>query len=181
MLILLRTQVCTADDIKNGVYQSIFLGYDKDTCALANAMSKDPMASTMVQNVVCCTADGCNAPPPATPPPVVTNFVVRLSLSLPLTLDQFHATVQLRFREQMAVAAGLAKTDAGRVNLTITKAAGARRLLASGLVVNVSICMDSAAAAQTASTGLTLTAINKALTDGDLPQVRTGRGRGGEG
>ncbi len=164
-------QVCTADDVKNGVMRQVFLGYDKGTCDLAMTMSKDPVAGAIVSNVVCCTTDGCNVFVEPTPPPVVTQYVVRLALSLPITREQFNATAQLRFREQMAVAAGMEKGAAGRVNITIADAAaGARRLLA-GLVVNVSISMDNATAAQKASAGLTESAINAAMTAVGLPEV----------
>ena len=161
--------MCTAEDMRLGTMKRIFLGYTRDTCQLAITMSLLP---AMVNDVVCCTTDGCNGPVEKPPTPVVTLFVVRLALSLPLTRAQFNATAQLRFREQMAVAAGMAKGDAGRVNITISDAAGARRLLAAGIVVNVSISMDSAAAAKTASSGLTEAAINKALVAVGLPTVR---------
>jgi hypothetical protein len=162
-----------------GKMRYIYLGYTSATCQLALAMSNTAMAASIVKNVVCCPTEGCNAPDEPLPTPVATAFVVRLALSLPLTRAQFNATAQLRFREQMAVAAGLTKGGAGRVNITITDAAGARRLLAGGVVVNVSISMDSVAAAQTASAGLTVANINKALADVGLPAVRTRGGAGG--
>jgi hypothetical protein len=166
---LLWPQACSANDMMVGTMRQIFLGYEKATCELAIQMSNLPAAAAMVNSVVCCSTDGCNEPPPA---PIVTSYVVRLALSLPLTRAQFDPASQARFREQMAVAAGMGKGDAGRVNITIADAAGARRLLAGGLVVNVSINMQSAAAAQTASTALTATAINQALAAVNLPAVR---------
>jgi hypothetical protein len=171
MLMLLGRQVCSADDVKNGVMRRVFLGYTKDTCELAKTVSQTSAASAMVNGVVCCTTDGCNGPIEPTPAPVATQYVVRLVLSLSLTRAQFNATAQLRFREQMAVAAGLGRGDAGRVDLVINDAA--RRLLA-GLAINVSISMDNATAANAAAAGLTETAINKALSAVGLPQVRTG-------
>jgi hypothetical protein len=164
--------MCTAEDMRLGTMKRIFLGYTRDTCQLAITMSLLPAAAAMVNDVVCCTTDGCNGPVEKPPPPVVTLFVVRLALLLPLTRAQFNATAQLRFREQMAVAAKMAKGDAGRVNITISDAAGARRLLAAGIVVNVSISMDNAAAAKTASSVLTEAEINKALVAVGLPPVR---------
>jgi hypothetical protein len=152
----------------------VYLGYTKDTCQLAVMVSQEPAIAAIVNSVVCCNTDGCNAPvepPPSTPAPVVTAYVVRLVLSLPLTRAQFNATVQLRFREQMAVAAGMGRGDAGRVDIVISDASGSRRLLA-GLAINVSISMANASAAQTAAAGLTSTAINKALADVGLPPVR---------
>ena len=167
---LLRPQVCSADDVKNGVMRRVFLGYVKATCDLAKTMSLQPSVAAMVNGVVCCATDGCNAPIEPTPAPIVTQYTVRLALSLPLTRAQFNATAQLRFREQLSVAAGMGKGGAGRVDVTIGDAA--RRLLA-GLTINVSISMDNATAAKTAASGLTEATINKALADVGLPPVRT--------
>ena len=107
--------------------------------------------------------------PQTSPAPIVTTFLVRLQLLLPLTLAQFNATEQELFREQMAVAAGLQRTDAGRV--AISFAASSTRRLMSGLIVNVTINMPNASSAQTAAAGLTASVINQALGAVGLPQV----------
>ena len=167
-------QICTASDILNKVQRHVYLGYTLLECQLAQQMSiSGAIAAAIVSNVVCCQTNGCNAPPmsaPQTSPaPIVTTFLVRLQLLLPLTLAQFNATEQELFREQMAVAAGLQRTDAGRV--AISFAPSSTRRLMSGLMVNVTINMPNASSAQTAAAGLTASVINQALGAVGLPQV----------
>ena len=137
------------------------------------AESQQPMAASIVSNVVCCQTNGCNAPatqsPVTTPAPIVTQYDVQLELSLPITLAQFNGAEQELFREQMAVAAGLQRSDAGRV--AISFAPSSRRRLFAGLLVNVTINMPNASSAQSAAAGLTITNINQALSAVGLPTV----------
>ena len=75
----------------------------------------------------------------------------------------------LMFRQQIALAAGLQRTDAGRVAIFVADS-GNRRLL-PGLIVNVTINMPNASSAQTAAAGLTASAINNLLTSVVFPKV----------
>ena len=128
------------------------------------AESQQPMAASIVSNVVCCQTNGCNAPatqsPVTTPAPIVTQYDVQLELSLPITLAQFNGAEQELFREQMAVAAGLQRSDAGWV--AISFAQSSRHRLTVGLLVNVTINMPNVRRRQQCSkcaAGLTITNI----------------------
>lgn len=158
-------QACSASDIAEG--RSVFAAFPQNAsfCGMAAALAGQGLAS----GLQCCATDVCNSPPPPqTPPPITSQFVVRLALLLPMTRAQFDATAQLLFRRQIAVAAGMQQSDAGRVALAIGD--GRRRLLA-GVAVNVTISMANASAAQAASGMLTQASINAALQAVGLPQA----------
>ncbi len=166
-------QACSAADVAAGVVRHVLVGSTNASCQRGLEQSQLPALAQVIRGVVCCASDGCNAPaagpPPTTPAPVVTPFQLLLALLVPLPRGQFNATAQERFREQLAVAAGLGPGGAGRVNLTIGDAATAPP---GSLPVNVSISMDNATAVRTVAAGLTAAAINKALANVGLPPVR---------
>ena len=105
--------------------------------------------------------------PATTPTGIQTGAVVRLSVRLPLTMAAFNTSVQQAFKEVMAVAAGLARSDSGRVTLVVRE--GGRRLLASSVGVDVTIGMPDAAAAKQAAALLTADRINAGLAAAGLP------------
>ncbi len=109
------------------------------------------------------------APPPATSSPAVqaAAATVKLSVTLPVSRAAFNASAQQAFKEAMAVAAGLARADAGRVALVVRDLG--RRLLASGVGVDVTIGMPDAAAARLAASSLTAERINAELVKAGLP------------
>lgn len=70
-------------------------------------------------------------------------------------------------REQLALAAGLSRADAGLVQLAVRAA----RRAASSVAVDVTINLPDAAAAARAKTALTSDAINSAARSAGLPPV----------
>ncbi len=97
-------------------------------------------------------------------------MTVKLSVSLPMTRASFNDSVQQSFKEVMAVAAGLARSDSGRVTLVVRD--GGRRLLpvfASSVGVDVTIGMPDAASAKLAAASLTADRINSGLAGVGLP------------
>ena len=104
----------------------------------------------------------------ATPAPITSQFQVKLSLLLQVSLANFTASMQQTLREQMAVTAGLTKADAGRVALSF-RAARRRRLLAESVAVDVTISMPDASSASKAAGLLTPAAISLALSSANLP------------
>jgi hypothetical protein len=96
---------------------------------------------------------------------------VTLSLLLKTTLAEFNGTLQRSFHVQMALAAGLARADAGRVSSAL-RAAGRRRLLEAGVAADVSLAMPDAAAATQAAASLTEANINKRLAEAGLPSAQ---------
>ena len=111
------------------------------------------MAASIVSNIVCCQTSGCKAPATKTPvittAQIVTQYVVLLELSLPITLAQLdcaQCAEQDLFREQMAVAAGLQSSVARLA--AISFAQSSRHRLTAGLLVNVAINMPNASSAQ---------------------------------
>ena len=104
-----------------------------------------------------------------TPTPGPANLEVKVSLTLPMPLAAFNATVQQTFKEQLAVAAGLPKSDAA-ARVAIAFRAARRRLLDGGSVaVDVTISMPDAAAAGKAVSALTASNINAQLAAAGLP------------
>ena len=92
---------------------------------------------------------------------------VKLSVSLPMTLAAFNSSMQQAFKEVMALAAGLARGDSGRVSLVVRD--GGRRLLASSVGVDVTISMPDAASAKLAVASLSQERINSGLATVGLP------------
>jgi hypothetical protein len=86
-----------------------------------------------------------------------------------MPLAAFDASVQQTFKEQMAVAAGLAKSDAA-ARVQIAFRAARRRLLDGGSVaVDVTISMPDAASASKAVSSLSAGNINALLAAAGLP------------
>ncbi len=94
-------------------------------------------------------------------------YTVQISLSLATTLQAFNASVQQTFKEQMALAAGLLKSDSDKVTLSFP----ARRLLAD-LAVNVVIAVADKAAGDKVAGSLTEANINSRLTAVGLPSAK---------
>ncbi len=116
-------------------------------------------------------------PPPASsgdstvPVQVKSNFQVKLSLYLNISLADFTSSMQQSLREQMAITAGLSKADVSRVQLDV-RTARRRRLLAStagGVAVDVTVNMPDAASASKATSLLSQSAVASALSLAGLP------------
>jgi hypothetical protein len=106
------------------------------------------------------------------PPQTGIKYIVKMSMTLPMTPAQFNTTAQLLFRHQIAVVAGLpAETGWTQVNITI-QSARRRRLLEGGVAVAVAITMPSAAAANAAVTSLSTDRVNAALSAVGLPAAQ---------
>ena len=84
-----------------------------------------------------------------------------------MALADFNASLQQTFKEQMAVAAGLARADSGRVTLAVRGAR--RRLLAGGVALDVIINMPDATSANAATSSLSQSRINTLLAAAGLP------------
>ena len=81
-----------------------------------------------------------------------TRRQVKLSLTLPIALADFNASVQQTFKEQMALAAGLPKADSWRVTLAV-RAARRRLLAGASVAVDVVINVPDATTARAAVIG----------------------------
>ena len=95
-----------------------------------------------------------------------------MSLSLPITLVQFNASVQLQLRQQIAVTAGLpVETGWTQVDITV-QSLRRRRLLDGNLSLAVTITLTNATAASMAATALgEPDRLNAALASVGLPPV----------
>jgi hypothetical protein len=165
-------QVCTAADIQNRAVRRVYLGYTSETCALAQRMSQLQQGAQIVNGVVCCATNGCNRPNTtgSSPTPVVSKYLIQLVLSMALSRAQFPDMLRERFREQIAVTAGLAVAEAGRVALVFSDAPS-RRLLA-GMLINATVNMPNASSVAAAAARLTEAALNSNLMAAGLPSVR---------
>ena len=92
-----------------------------------------------------------------------------MSLTLPMTLAEFNSSVRQTFQEVIAVAAGLTKGDANRVEVTVK--AARRRLLESAVALDVIVNMPDDASAKKATGSLTKDAINAGLASAGLPSA----------
>jgi hypothetical protein len=164
--------VCTAADIQNRAVRRVYLGYTSETCALAQRMSQLQQGAQIVNGVVCCATNGCNRPNTtgSSPTPVVSKYLIQLVLSMALSRAQFPDMLRERFREQIAVTAGLAVAEAGRVALVFSDAPS-RRLLA-GMLINATVNMPNASSVAAAAARLTEAALNSNLMAAGLPSVR---------
>ena len=104
-----------------------------------------------------------------TPPPATKDIVVNIVVGLPLTLDEFTDTVQLKFRKGIAVAAGV---NVQRVFITKISNRGdysRRHLLAEWLAIDVEVTAANASAAETVSKHLVANTISASLESQNLP------------
>ena len=113
-------------------------------------------------------------PPKPTPTPAPANQQVKLSLTLAMPLADFNASIQQTLKEQLAVAAGLPRSDAAaRVLIAFRAAAARRRLLAAAaagsVAVDVTISMPDSASASKAVQSLSAGSINTHLAAAGLP------------
>jgi len=90
------------------------------------------------------------------------SYIVKLSLSLPLSKADFDAEKQAKFKESIARAAGAPPADVEIDNIEALSSAR-RRLLASGIRIDVSVKAKDKAAADVMSAGLTTGNINAEL------------------
>jgi hypothetical protein len=121
-----------------------------------------PMATTAASGPV-------QAASATTPADVATAFKVTVSLSLPMPFAAFNASVRQSLREVLAAAAGLARGEAGRVQLEAR--AARRRLLADTVAVDATLNLPDAIAAGRAAGMLTAGAINAELGRVGLPSA----------
>lgn len=92
-----------------------------------------------------------------------------MSLSLPIPLSKFNASIQILLRQQIAVAADL-NADYGWALVNMTVQALHRRLLYDGVSVDVTITLTNATAANATATALaTPDRLNEALASVGLP------------
>ena len=95
-------------------------------------------------------------------------FVVKLVLTLPLSLNAFTNDRQIDFKASLAAAAGVAAKD---VTINGIRRVITRRVLSESVRVDVSIKAADKGAADTIVGGLTALRINKELAKVDLPAV----------
>ena len=103
---------------------------------------------------------------------MATPYLLRMSLSLPLTLSQFNASQQLLLRRELAAVAGLPDstgwTQVSITNIT-TQSRRRRHLLENAISVAVAISLASAAAAAAAAALSSPGALNAAFASVGLP------------
>jgi len=97
--------------------------------------------------------------------------VVKLSLSLPLTKEEFDDEKQAKFKESIAKAAGASPADVSIDGVEGISSAR-RRLLASGIRIDVSVKAEDNTAADAMVAGLTVDNINAELSKAGLPRAR---------
>ena len=107
---------------------------------------------------------------------MATPYLLRMSLSLPLTLSQFNASQQLLLRRELAAVAGLPDstgwTQVSITNIT-TQSRRRRHLLENAISVAVAISLASAAAAAAAAAALSSPgALNAAFASVGLPPAQ---------
>ena len=91
-------------------------------------------------------------------------------MSLPLSVAEFNLEKQAKFKEAIARAAGASPADVAIDNIEALSA-GRRRLLASGVRIDVSVKAKDKAATDAMSAGLTAVNINAELSKAGLPQA----------
>ena len=94
------------------------------------------------------------------------NVIVRLSLSLPMSLADFNASMQRAFKESMAAAAGVGLDG---ITLTVRDGSLSRRLLEPSIGVDVAIRVPDGQDAKLVATLLTAERINVELASVGLP------------
>ena len=106
--------------------------------------------------------------PPATS---VATHVVKLSLSLAITKDDFDDAKQAKFMESIARAAGASPADVAIDNIEALSSVR-RQLLALGVRIDVSVKAKNKAAADAMGASLTVGNINDELSKTGLPQAQ---------
>ena len=96
--------------------------------------------------------------------------VVKLTLSLPLTKNEFTTDKQSKFRESIAAAAG-AKTADVTIDRIDTIVNVGRRLLSEYVLVYTSVMASDAKAADAMANSLTVDKINESLDNAGLPKA----------
>ena len=91
-------------------------------------------------------------------------------MRLGLALADLTESIKLKFRQQVAVAAGLAASDGARVAAAYSSTQ-LRRLLQAAVKADVVIGMSDQASAETAAKMLTQANIDKAVASASLPAV----------
>jgi hypothetical protein len=105
------------------------------------------------------------------PAPITSAYMVNLTLSMPIAVANFNASVRVAVRQALAVAAGMQKTDYARVVMTYVATTSIRRLLADGVSISATLNMPDAASATKAATLLTAANINSGLQAAGLPSA----------
>jgi hypothetical protein len=103
--------------------------------------------------------------------PVVTDYVVKLVLSLPLAKSEFTQDKQSKFRESIAAAAGAKPTDVTIDGIDTIITSIGRRLLSESVVVQTTITAADVKAGDAIASSLTTDRINVALQNAGLPNA----------
>ena len=106
-----------------------------------------------------------------TPAPQSAAYVVKMAVSLPMTTQDFNGGQQLKFKQSVALAAGVSSADVSIDRIVDIDNSGAalRRLLTAGIRVDTSVQASDETAASAISTSLTSDSLNAALTAAGLP------------
>ena len=112
-------------------------------------------------------SDDAPSSPPAT---TAATHVVKMSLSLPLTTDEFDDEKQAKFTAAIAKATGASPADVS-IDQVEAISSARRRLLASGVRIDVSIKAKDQASADVMVAGLTVDDINAELSKAGLPRA----------
>ena len=97
-------------------------------------------------------------------------YLVKMSVSLPMSRQEFNGSAQITFKRSVALAAGVSSTVV-RIDRILDMDGGVarRRLLATGIGVDTSVQAASESVASAISTSLTAETLNSALTAAGLP------------
>ena len=116
-------------------------------------------------------AASCPSVPSSSSPETTSPFKVTMAVSIPLALSEFNDAKRASFKEAFAQALGVSSSDVSIdivESISIARRA-ARRLLAPGIKVGISVKAASKNAADTMVSKLTATNINAKLQEAGLP------------
>ena len=116
------------------------------------------------------TITGSDDAPSSPPATTAATHVVKMSLSLPLTKEEFDDEKQAKFTEAIAKSAGASPADVS-IDQVEAISSESRRLLASGVRIDVSVKAKDKVAADAMVAGLTVDNINAELSKAGLPRA----------
>jgi len=144
-----------------------FTGPSGGPCVPFSSSPPSPPGQGETDTDTITVSDDAPSPPPAT---TVTTHVVKLSLSLPMIKEQFDDEKQAKFKESIAKSAGASPADVS-IDQVEAISSDRRRLLASGVRIDVSVQAEDKASADAMVAGLTIGNINAELSKTGLPRA----------
>ena len=120
--------------------------------------------------VTCVTIPTTTSVATTTPTSEPESYVVKMVVALPLTIQEFNNSAQIKFKQSVARASGVSSTDV-TIERIVDMNGGTvrRRLLSTGIRVETSVKAPNESAASAISTSLTADTLNSALVEAGLP------------